>query len=61
MLEAAISVSALQARHVRARFECPGTLPSHIEKLVKMYLLDKADPGTKYLLDKTNSGVRIGE
>ena len=29
MLEAAILVSALQARHVRARFECPGTLPSH--------------------------------
>ena len=29
MLEAAISVFALQARHVRARFECPGTLPSH--------------------------------
>ena len=28
MLEAAISVSALQARHVRACFECPGTLPS---------------------------------
>ena len=30
MLAAAISVSSLQARHVRARFECPGTLPSHI-------------------------------
>ena len=29
MLEAAISVSSLQARHVRACFECPGTLPSH--------------------------------
>ena len=29
MLEAAISVSTLQARHVRARFECSGTLPSH--------------------------------
>ena len=29
MLEAAILVSALQARHVRARFECLGTLPSH--------------------------------
>ena len=28
MLAAAISVSSLQARHVRARFECPGTLPS---------------------------------
>ena len=28
MLEAAISVSALQARHVRARFKCPCTLPS---------------------------------
>ena len=32
MLEAAVSVSALQARHVRARFECPGTLPSQIER-----------------------------
>ena len=29
MLKAAISVFALQARHVRARFECPGMLPSH--------------------------------
>ena len=32
MLEAAISVFALQARHVRARFECPGTSPSHIHR-----------------------------
>ena len=29
MLEAAISVFTLQARHVHACFECPGTLPSH--------------------------------
>ena len=29
MLAAAISVSLRQARHVRARFECPGTLPLH--------------------------------
>ena len=31
MLEAAISVFTLQARHVRARFECPGTLPSQYQ------------------------------
>ena len=29
MLAAAISVSLRQVRHVRARFECPGTLPLH--------------------------------
>ena len=29
MLQAAKSVFTLQARHVRARFECSGTLPSH--------------------------------
>ena len=29
MLAAAITVSLRQARHVHARFECPGTLPSH--------------------------------
>ena len=37
MLEAAISVSTLQARHVRARFECPGTLPSQGEELLKIW------------------------
>ena len=37
ILTAAISVSSLQARHVRARFECPGTSPSH--KMYKVFIL----------------------
>ena len=42
MLEAAISVFALQARHVRARFECPGTLPSHNEYKIAIWLQNVA-------------------
>ena len=53
MLAAAISVSLRQARHVRARFECPGTLPSqrpanidsnHIKELIENIIQHETDP-----------------
>ena len=39
MLEAAISVSTLQARHVHARFKCPGTLPSQKVLSINMWCI----------------------
>ena len=51
MIAAAISVSLRQARHVRARFECPGTLP--LQFLIEISYRD--------LMDQFEGSRRLGD